>query len=125
MAAWPGTLPSALVAGWGLRPAAHTVRSEMESGAARVRRVSTSRADTVAAAWIMSRTQFSAFRAWYESAAGGNWGAAWFTVPLQAGQDAGGAPTTTETARFVGQWDAQAIDAFYIRVTAELEVRDA
>lgn len=122
MAAWPSTLPMAVVSGYGLEPAPHTVRSEMDAGPARVRRTSMGRVDTVNASWMMSREEFSAFRAWYESDAGGGWGAAWFDIDLQAGQAVDGT-TTTETARFVEQWSAALVDQHLYRVTATLELR--
>lgn len=125
MAAWPGTLPAPIVNGWGLEPADHLARSSMESGADRVRRTSTARADKVGVQWVMTRVQFAAFRSWFESSTGANYGADWFTIGLQAGQDAGGACTTTETARFAGNWSAAPIDPFLIRVSGTLEVRDA
>lgn len=123
MASWPGGLPAINVANYLLTPKSQVIRSEMESGAPRVRRFSTARNDTIQCGCVMTRAQFYTFRTWFDDTIAG--GADWFSIALQAGQNAGGAATTTETARFAGPWQAAAIDPNYLRVSFELEVRDA
>ena len=120
---WPADLPDPEVSSWALEPAPLTIRSEMEAGPARVRRISQQRNDTIAASWVFSRAQFGQFRAWFILQA--QHGAAWFNVDLFAGRSGAdlGKCQVTEEARFIGQWKASALSNQYIRVTAELEVR--
>lgn len=119
MADWPTTFPSPLVSRWSLQPAPLTIRSEMEAGADRVRRVSQQRNDRVGATWVMSLAQFAEFRTWFSSEALD--GAAWFNIALQTGQSA--LCEESASARFVGSWTANALNSKYIQVTATLEVR--
>ena len=123
MAQFPTALPAPNVSGYSFNPAKYTVRSEMESGAARVRLVSKSRNDLVSVVWELTLQEFYAFRAWFESTAGANWGASWFTIGLQMGLDSTGTALTQETARFVGEWKADMLNNLFINVSATLEVR--
>ena len=118
--AWPTDYPKPLIRGWGLEPAPLTLRSEMESGAARVRRISTQRNDKVTVQFSFSRINFHNFRVWYSGTARD--GAEWIDMPIFVGQDFD--CSTTEKVRFIGQWTASAVNANRITVSAELEVRD-
>ena len=62
---WPDTLPAAIEAGYGLRPVDQSIRTEMEVGQRRLRRITTARRDRVQLAWRMTDTEFEAFRAWH------------------------------------------------------------
>ena len=117
---WPAGFPDPLIDGWGVQPAPLTIRSEMESGAARQRRVSTQRNDTVEAQFIFTRQQFADFRTWYSATALD--GAEWILMTLFTGQ-AGGCGTEQQT-RFIGQWSATARSSNVITLSAQLEVRD-
>ena len=118
--AWPNDYPKPLISGWGLEPAPLTVRSDMESGAARVRRISKQRNDKVSVQFAFTRQGFADFRTWYAATARN--GVEWINMPVFTGQD--GNCQQTETVRFIGQWSASALSDKYIRLTAEIEVRD-
>lgn len=115
MPAYPGSLPVPLVEGYALNPVDQTVRTEMEAGAARVRRRTFARNDVVDVAFIFTGGEFAAFRTWFEGDAGG--GSAWFDMPLDVG-----AGMATEEVRFKGAWKSQRVQLHW-RVTAQLEVR--
>ncbi|MGL6245650.1 hypothetical protein [Pseudomonas sp.] len=115
MAAWPSTLPGPLVDGYAISPVEQTVRTDMEVGAARVRRRSFARNDLVDVSFLFTGAQFATFRAWSESDGAG--GAAWFEIDLDV--DGVIAP---EEARFKGAWKA-ARNGIYWKITAQLEVR--
>lgn len=120
MAAWPSTLPAPLASGYGVKPVDQTVRTDMESGAARQRRRTTARNDKVTVSWVMTDAQAAIFRAWFEDdAAGAAGGAAWFGVVLMLGT--GGAVSVE--ARFVKPPDLSLIAAKLWTVSGELEVR--
>lgn len=120
MAAWPDTLPNPLAAGYQLDAGDQTLRTEMETGAPRVRRRTTARNDRVAVSWLMTETQFDAFRDWFDNDSTGiAGGSAWFTVNLAVGT---GTRRAAVDARFAGPFNAIP-DAQYWRVQATLEVR--
>ena len=121
-AQWPADFPDPEVNGWGLSPAPLTVRSDMEAGAARVRRVSTQRNDTVQASWVFTIAQFAEFRTWFESETGAKHGVEWITMRVQAGQSPECA--RDDNVRFIGAWQAGAVTARHVRVQATLEVRN-
>jgi hypothetical protein len=118
---WPSTLPNPQY-GIQIDPVDQTVRTEMEVGNARVRRLSMQQVDIVNVSWDFTDAQMNAFRIWfmdlYSGAAGG---AAWFEAPLPIGT----LGVDTATVRFVGPWKAQMADGMVWRVTASLEVRHA
>ena len=120
---WPADLPDPESSAWKLNPAPLTIRSEMEAGAARVRRISAQRHDMVQVSWTFTLEQFGKFRDWYSNSIED--GAAWFDIDLYTGLSGANAGKceVKESARFVGQWEATAVANKYIRVAAELEVR--
>lgn len=117
--AYPGTLPAPLIAGYEVDPIDQTVRTDMEAGAARVRRRTTVLQDKVQASWIFTNAQFTAFRTWFNDPNNGAGGAAWFTVNLMVGSGS----LTSVTARFVGPFTAPMLDGFNWQVNAVLEVQ--
>lgn len=119
MATWPATLPAPLANGYAVNPADATLRSDMETGAARARRISYARNDRATVSWVFTDAEFSAFRTWFESDAECAGGASWFYLTLRIG--ATGA--TTQEARFVGAWQSSMIDAGHWSVRATVEVR--
>lgn len=124
MSTWPATLPAPRATDYRLAPAAQTARTEMEVGAARVRRRSAARVDSVALEWLMDDAQFAQFRAWHESPTGAAAGAAWFTGLAVAGVAAG--VRSTDSVRFAGEWAAERVSNAAgprWRVSATLEVR--
>lgn len=119
MAAWPSTLPPPLASGYGINPVDPTIRTDMEVGAARVRRRTAARNDKVSVSWVMTDAQFAIFRVWYDDAAEAAGGAAWFSASLAVGT---GGIVPLE-ARFSGAWKSAHLGALRWSVTAELEVR--
>lgn len=63
---WPDTLPTPIGPGYGLEVVDQYLRSDMEVGPARTRRLTRARRDRVQAVWVMSPVEFQAFRAWFE-----------------------------------------------------------
>lgn len=121
MATFPATLPAPLAAGYAVRPREQTIRTDMDVGAARVRRRSTARLDNVPVGWSFSDAQAQVFRAWFDDPTEAAGGAAWFGVSLKI---ATGGSVAVE-ARFMAapSFEFQGADRW--RVSAELEVRDA
>jgi hypothetical protein len=119
MATWPSTLPAPLRPGYGLAPVDQSLRTEMESGAARSRRRTYSRNDRVTVAWSLSDAQMDIFRTWFENDAEAAGGSAWFSISLRIGNTG----ATAQEARFVGAYQMQQLGADRWSVTATLEVR--
>ena len=69
MRRWPDTLPTPSYPGFGLSPAEQVLRTDMEVGFARVRRLTFARQDHVDVQWTFTDAEMAAFRAWYEDAA--------------------------------------------------------
>lgn len=120
MATWPTTLPATLVDGYTLNPQDQTIRTDMESGNARVRRRSAARVDTVDAGWLFSQSQMLIFRAWFENnSTGAAGGAAWFSIDLPTGTGA----VASISARFSGAFSAVLVSSTTWKVSAKLETR--
>jgi hypothetical protein len=114
-------IPKPIARGYTLSPVDATVRTDMDVGAARVRRRTAARNDRVKVGWMFTDAQFALFRTWFDDPDEVDGGAAWFQLPLLVGN--GG--TTTMDARFVGPFQAQLQGAGVWSVTADLELRDA
>ncbi|OYU38603.1 MAG: hypothetical protein CFE33_15025 [Pseudorhodobacter sp. PARRP1] len=69
MRRWPDVLPTPSMPGFGLSPVDPALRTDMEVGAQRVRRITFARNDLVDMAWVMTDTEFAAFRAWWNDEA--------------------------------------------------------
>ena len=54
---------------FGLSPVDPALRTDMEVGAQRVRRITFARNDLVDMAWVMTDAEFAAFRAWWNDEA--------------------------------------------------------
>lgn len=65
---WPDTLPSPIGPGFGLEAVDQFLRTEMEVGTARTRRLTRARRDRVQAVWVMTPAEFEAYRAWHDDA---------------------------------------------------------
>lgn len=123
MATWPNTLPNPSQDGYTLKPETQTIRTDMEVGPARVRRITTVRNDTVNLSWFMTNAQFDTFRTWFEdSATGLSGGVGWFTgMPLKVG---GGIQTTLECRFNGGTYEASIVPGDMAwTVSGMLEVR--
>lgn len=82
---FPAILPAPSLSGYSVSPFDQTIRTDMEAGAARVRRRSASRNATATVAWIFTDNQFSVFDYWVQNKITG--GADWFnlSIPDSAG----------------------------------------
>ena len=69
MRRWPDVLPTPSMPGFGLSPVDPALRTDMEVGAQRVRRITFARNDLVDMAWVMTDAEFAAFRAWWNDEA--------------------------------------------------------
>jgi hypothetical protein len=120
MATWPDTLPAPNLAGYQVAPSDQSIRTEMEFGAARSRRLTYARHDRVRASWVFTDAQMDIFRTWFENDAEAAGGSAWFVINLRIGNTG----STSQEARFVGSFQASLQKASVWTVAAELEVRD-
>jgi hypothetical protein len=130
MPQWNNAWPKPMTKGYRLSTHDQTLRTDMEVGFARVRRLSTARNDKVSVNWVMSNAQFTEFRLWFDDdfdGAGG--GVIWFDVPLARAMvepmpSLGDSPTLAWVqARFVGSYSASLEGAYLWMVSAELELR--
>ncbi|MDO9524981.1 MAG: hypothetical protein Q7J57_05500 [Gemmobacter sp.] len=62
---WPDTLPGPIEPGYQLTPADQALRTEMEVGPKRLRRITRARRDELTLAWKFTDAEFDAFRAWH------------------------------------------------------------
>lgn len=122
-------LPCPEIESFSLEPAPHTLRTEMETGAARVRVISRARNDRVDVSFTFTRAEFAGFRELFETEGAGNaaFGAGWFKIPMFIGRvmpDGSVPDTTYERCRFIGQWKAAPAEKSgkYFRVTCKLEI---
>lgn len=66
---WPDTLPLASVPGYDLSPVDQAIRTQMEVGARRARRVTLADLDMIGFEWRMTDPQMQAFRTWHKDQA--------------------------------------------------------
>lgn len=118
MAVWPATLPAPLATDYGFDITDATVRTDMDSGPARVRRRFTAAPDMLSASWKFTEAQMAIFRTFFEADA--QHGAAWFDLSLKDGRAAG---AVTREVRFASPWRAAWIPGFGWHVSATLEAR--
>ena len=118
MATWPTTLPT-VNTNYGLDPVDQTIRTEMESGAARTRRRTTARNDHVTVAWVMTDAQLAIFRAWFDNPSQAAGGASWFTIRLAIGTTG----LVSCTARFISGYKVSHLTNLNWSVSANLEIR--
>ena len=117
--AWPSFLPAPLLDGYELQRQKGAIRTDMDSGPARVRRRFTRVPTRIPQAWLLTTKEFGMFEWWFEKTLDG--GAAWFEGPAKNGT---GLPTVQ--LRFVdqgnGPYTARPVSAAYWQVQALLEV---
>jgi hypothetical protein len=121
MATWPSTLPLPQLAGYSLNPSDQTLRTSMDGGNAKVRRVSYTRNDKISCSLRLTDAQFAAFRTWFDDTAEANGGQSWFTVSLMVGATG----IDTVEARFTGPWQGALLSYDYWDISLPLEVRYA
>ena len=100
MATWPITLPRPLADDYGIQPVDPSIRTDMDVGAARVRRRTRARNDRVRVVWQLTPEQAAIFRAWFEDDAGAAGGSAWFDIQIDIAE--GGLQDVE--ARFADMW---------------------
>jgi len=114
MATWPTTLPNPIY-GMGVDPTDKTVRTDMEAGAARVRRRSKARNDSINATWEFTDAQMDTFRTWF--AGDCNDGSEWFQLTMP---DGFGGQNLLDV-RFIGTFKSTIDGPDLWRVSASLE----
>jgi len=119
MSSWPSTLPDPMSDGYSIAPIDQTLRTDMEMGAARARRITSARNDALNVVWKMTDAQLATFRTWFDSPTEAAGGSAWFTISLALGT--GGLVSTT--ARFSGAPKIAHAGSLRWTVSAALEVR--
>ena len=112
---WPASLPKPLVSGYNLKPAEGVLRTNMDSGLARQRRIFTQTPTVFQVSWIMSQQEFQTFEGWYLHFA--KEGATKFQIDLQSGQG-----IIAHTVRFKDQYQASLVSATLWQIRASLEV---
>lgn len=118
---WPSTLPPPLLAGYSLETGDNTIRTDMDTGPARVRRRSTAAPDTVGFSVLLNAEQMVIFRAFWDT----DWqsGAAWVRFQLKTGRTSGS--TLLECRPVPAKWKAQPISDVHWHVSLTVEVRSA
>lgn len=119
MSTWP--LPNIKPTGtFNIAPVDQTIRTDMDTGTARVRRRTSKRYDLFTTSWLMEMTDINTFRDWFDSSAGGAGGAAWFTISLPIGA----APTyyTNKICRFKGPYTISHVAGTFWKIDGTLEV---
>jgi hypothetical protein len=121
MATWPSTLPIPLLAGYELETTDPTRRTDMESGAARVRRTNTGSPDNITLTLLLTEDEMAIFRAFWVD----EWkeGAAWVYFPVKDGMAAGVANKECRPKK--GSFKATPIKLTSWHVQIEIEVRNA
>ena len=115
MSAWPDFMPPPCLDGYELQRQKATKRTEMDSGAVRVRRRFRSVPTHIPQKWILDQKQFGYFEWWVENSIDG--GAAWFDAPQKNGTG-----MVVVQCRFIDEYKAKPLSNGVWEVTAKLEV---
>ncbi|MDD5249636.1 MAG: hypothetical protein PHY45_11655 [Rhodocyclaceae bacterium] len=115
-----GLLPPPIVTGYGFVPDDGTVRTDMDTGSARVRGRFTSIPDTYSVTWRLKASELADFRTWFRDTAAA--GAAWFPLTLADGSYG---IFGSHQCRFVGTYKPTLVSNLVWEVKASLEVRNA
>lgn len=111
-------LPCPLREGYGFQAVSPMLRSDLQSGRARQRRLFTSVPTMAAVSWIFSDVQAQVFEAWFEDALKS--GTAWFECPLKTPEG-----IREYVARFTDIYKGPVlVGKSHWKFTAELELRD-
>lgn len=118
MPIWPAALAHTILArAYALHPEEAVRRTDMELGAARVRRVTTRPPARMPIRCQFSALELRSFEGWFHHELDD--GAQWFTMPLANGEG-----VTLYEARFVGPWRAALADENAWSVEFEVEVKE-
>lgn len=113
---FPTTLPNVKMTDYGFKPGNQNVRTDMETGLARVRRRFLSAPTEMSVSWELTLEELGIFEKFYDTDTFG--GSAWFNISL-----VNGVGETTYLARFKEPYDAKASAREYMwSVSATLEV---
>ena len=116
----PTSLPRPLQAGYQIQPQDQVARTDMDAGNQRARRRTTARRDVLPLSWVLTHTQASALRTWFDDPAQADGGAAWVDMAL----DMGTGTATLVQAQFTKPPQFQKSGPRLWVVTAEVVVRD-
>ena len=113
---YPSVLPVPEVQGYGFTPQNNKVRTQFESGPARVRRIHRSPTTNFTVGNKLTREQLAIFEYWWVNEALD--GSQWFETTL-----VNGVGVSTVDARAVDEYQVQALASEVFQLTWELEVR--
>jgi hypothetical protein len=113
---YPSVLPVPEVQGYGFTPQNNKVRTQFESGPARVRRIHRSPTTNFTVGNKLTREQLAIFEYWWVNEALD--GSQWFETTL-----VNGVGLSTVDARAVDEYQVQALASEVFQLTWELEVR--
>ncbi|MDP3272796.1 hypothetical protein [Limnobacter sp.] len=113
---YPSVLPVPEVQGYGFTPQNNKVRTQFESGPARVRRIHRSPTTNFTVGSKLTREQLAIFEYWWVNEALD--GSQWFETTL-----VNGVGLSTVDARAVDEYQVQALASEVFQLTWELEVR--
>lgn len=113
---YPSVLPVPEVQGYGFTPQNNKVRTQFESGPARVRRIHRSPTTNFTVGNKLTREQLAIFEYWWVNEALD--GSQWFQTSL-----VNGVGLSTVDARAVEEYQVQALASEVFQLTWELEVR--
>lgn len=120
MASFPAGFPNPQSSGYSVTPVDQSVRTNMESGAARTRRRTFARNDQIDVSWQLTDAQMATFRTWFENGStGAAGGAGWFTISLPIGATG----ITSCTAKFMDGYKFVYKDGFRWIVSGKLELQ--
>lgn len=115
---FPAALPKPSMQSYGYTPGNNLLRTEMDTGAARVRRRFIAVPTEVSVQWSFTQAEFATFEAFYRN--GIYDGAAWFTMPIVKGDG-----EVMRLARFKEPYKAATEAREHLwSVTATLEVME-
>lgn len=114
-------MPSPMFSGYGLETGDSTLRTDMESGSARVRRRSRHPDDMLTLKYLFTTEQMAGFRDFWES----EWlsGTAWVQIPVSDGRTAG--VVSKECRPKPAKFKAEPVSAALWSVSLSVEVRNA
>ena len=118
MAAFPSTLPSPLIEGYGGSHDVAFIRTEMESGSQRQRQRFTAANHQMTMSWMFSSSEMSTFKTFFDTTI--NLGSDWFTMSVDTGAGFG-----TYDARFTQPYQYSYVAGGNWLVSANIEVRNA
>lgn len=117
MAAWPSNLRAPVV-GYGVKPVAAFIRTDMEAGAPRQRKRFTAVPHNLSLSWRFTAAQMADFRTFFNTTI--NRGTDWFTMTLDAGSG-----LTSYDVRFVAPYESTLLSGVNWAVSGQVEVNNA